>query len=298
MDEFYKEIYNTVIEELDDFINEGVYGAEAKRLLEKRDVMPIDKYMYEGLASIFCESNNSATKATAGMTLRFLDLYTGAIPQHSQELVDTLTAFLKGTEDNPGNENMTSYITFSNADISWKNELRTNGKKGFNKDQKKRFAMRVLDAYSKGVELIGKIFVTLISIEKIKRNQPYNVNQISKLTLFKKMEEFNRITDNKHQILTTVVDRKIRNGYSHLDVTYSIKSEAYLVKELGEQGRKHVVKIKFSEMITTIYPKIIIFIQGFFASGYVTVLKFSNDELLKKSLKNIIDINNGQNVRW
>lgn len=158
--------------------------------------------------------------------------------------------------------------------------------------------MSILDAYTKGVEFVGKVFTQLIAVEKIRREEHYNIYIIAKLTIYKKLEEFKKISDPKFHILTDVIDRKIRNADSHLNAIYSPKNEEYSMKSTNNNGGIDIFKISIREMLSVMYPKVGAFVQTFYSSCILMTFNWSDRDLAQKTVKNIVDINNGFDVDW
>lgn len=283
--------------DLDDIIREGFFGDVSQDLLKKRDAIPRNVFLNDSISEIFSEWNDGK-QAVAGITFRLINLYCDSLPHSPQEVIDTLNSFIMGTEDNPELENMSSYLEYMTAHQAWKNFFEEHREQVLSDAKKRQQAMSILDAYTKGVEFVGKIFTQLIAIERIRREEPYDIYKISEMTIYKKIEEFKTISKPKHHILTDIIDRKIRNADAHLNVTYSPKREEYTMKSTNHKGGIDVFTITIREMLTTIYPKVGLFVQGFFASCILMVFNFSDKELAQKVVKKIIDINNGLNVDW
>lgn len=283
--------------ELDDVTKDGFFGNVSQELLIKRDTLPRNDFLYDSIAEIF-SSSNDGRKNVAGIALRLIDLYCEAIPHGSQEVIDVLNTFIMGTNENPELENMSSYLEYMTAHQAWKNYFVEHVGQVLSDAEKRQQAMSILDAYTKGVEFVGKIFTQLIAVERIRREDCYDIYKISEMTIYKKIEEFKKISDSKHHILTDVIDRKIRNADSHLNATYSPKNEEYVMKSTNHKGGIDVFKITIKEMLSIIYPKVGLFVQGFYASCILMVFNWSDRELAQKTIKKIVDINNGLNINW
>ena len=290
-------LVNDAAEELDNITREGFFGNESVELLKRRDSLPRNDFLYESLIPVFSNSN-MANRAVAGTTLRLIEFYLEAIPHSPQEVVDTLTSFINGTESNPGLENMSSYSEYIVAQQSWKNCISGHEGQVLSDSQKRQVAMSLLNAYSKGVELIGKVFTQLIVICKIQKGEQYNINKIAKMTIYEKIEKFKELSASKYHILTGVIDRKIRNADSHLNATYSPKNEEYTIKYNGSNNKMEIYKVSFKELVLGIYPKIGMFIQGFHSSCIIMALNWSDRNLAQKAIKNIEKINNGGKAEW
>ncbi|WP_221638449.1 hypothetical protein, partial [Listeria immobilis] len=81
---------------------------------------------------------------------------------------------------------------------------------------RKHFGMEVVNTYAKGVEFIGKIFSTLNILAEIVNQNDYDIYKIWQETVYQKIEHFNKVTNNKYILFSNTINRKIRNGESHL----------------------------------------------------------------------------------
>lgn len=284
-------------EELDEVIRSGYFGNTSRELLKKRNLIPRNDFLYDCIASIF-NVENDGKQGVAGITLRLIDLYCEAIPHNPQGVIDVLSSFNIGTNKNPELENISSYLEYSVANQGWNNYTSEHRGQIISDVQKKQQAMRILDAYTKGVEYVGKAFTQLIAIEKIKREEEFDIYNISEMTIYKKMEEFKKLSDIRFHILTDIIDRKIRNADSHLNATYFPRKQEYVMKSSNHKGKIDVFNISIQEMLTSIYPKVNIFIQGFFSSCIIMVFNWSDRELANKTLNSIVNINDGKDVEW
>jgi len=295
MDKNY--LANQATDELDDITREGFFGDVAAELLEKRDTISRNDFLYDSVAEIFSNSNDSR-QGIAGITLRLIDLYCEAIPHNPQEVIDVLNSFIMGTDVNPELENMSSYLEYMTAHQGWKNFFAEHAGQVLTDAQKRQQGMRILGAYTKGVEFVGKVFTQLIAVEKIRREETYDIYIISKMTIYKKIEEFKKISDPKFHILTNIIDRKIRNADSHLNASYSPKNEEYTIKSTNHSGGIDIFKVSIREMLSIVYPKVGAFVQAFYSSCILMTFNWSDRELAQKTAKNIVDINNGHDVEW
>ena len=295
MDKNY--LANQATDNLDDITREGFFGDVAAELLEKRDAVPRNDFLYDSISKIF-NSNNDGRQGVAGITLRLVDLYCEAIPHKPQEVIDVLNSFIMGTDVNPELENMSSYLEYMTAHQGWKNFFAEHAGQVLTDAQKRQQAMSILEAYTKGVEFVGKVFTQLIAVEKIRREEPYDIYKIARLTIYKKLEEFKKISEPKFHILTDIIDRKIRNADSHLNATYSPKNEEYTMKSTNRNGGIDIFRISIREMLFIIYPKVGAFVQAFYSSCILMTFNWSDRELAQKTAKNIAEINNGCYVEW
>src|SRR5690606_31738958 len=144
----------------------------------------------------------------------FLELYINALKINSGKTVDCLTTFFYGTKDNPHLENMSAYVDFA---ISYKNTLNMIYEIDSNKlSDRKRYGNAIANTYSKGVEFIGKTFVTCITMNFIINNQDFDYTKVYNLKLYDKSQLLNKISNDKTKVLLKFINRNLRNSEAHL----------------------------------------------------------------------------------
>lgn len=292
------EFYYQAAETLDEITKEGFFGENAMNLIETRDEKTTPEYLYECFINVF-SGNDYGIKNTIGITLRLTDLYCEAFNINAKDTVDNLTSFFKGTNEYPELENISSYMEWMRAHISWKETLDKIQLKGTtSKADKMKLATDLLTAYSKGVELTGKLFTNMIILAKIIRNQEYDLLKISLQTIYDKINMFESVSDEKYHIFTTVIDRQIRNADSHLNSLYSVDKQAYVMKKnvgKGNNKRIETFEIKWSDMVLKIYPRIGWFVQGCICSCILLYLTLEDKVLCRKATDYIVALNSKAN---
>lgn len=286
------EYFNQAADILDVLTLEGFFGGDAKELVKTREQKSSSLHLYDCLMNIFISDNDYGITNSIGITFRLIDFYTDAMKIKPQETVDLLASFMKGTKTNPELENLSSYTEWMQCHVAWKDTIpKIQPRLNVSKSDIMRSTSALLTTYSKGVELIGKIFTVLIAIAKIIKHEEYNLIDISCLTIYDKIKLFEKITDDKHHILTTTIDRKIRNADSHLNAIYSIDKKAFIMKRNIRQGKINKIEmfeVKLSDMMLIIYPKIGWMVQGFISSCILLVLSKEDNELYKNATKVLI----------
>ena len=291
MNEF--EIFNEISDELDDLTLDGFFGESARSLVIKREDTEQAQYLYECLINIF-EPNMYGTKNVIGIMLRLAEMYSEACKKDAQQTVDILTAFMRGTEQYPELECFSSYGEYVRYHVETKNYLKKIQGAHVTDAQRKNLASLYLTDYSKGVELVGKMFTFLLAVQQLINNEPYDLLYNSTLTIYNKTQEFLRLSEGRYDILVTVIDRDIRNADSHLNGRYSIKKEAYLMKNITKiKGKPQINEftIPVKKMILEISPKIGWFVQGFLGAGILLVLAHADKEKYKQASRFILSLN-------
>jgi hypothetical protein len=270
-------------EEIDELNREGFFGVGPKELLNKRENMEKSEYLYESI-KIWLEDNTDKSK-TKELIKVFFRLYTNSLKASPQEVIDILDAFWRGTVSNPHAEGLSAYTEFSRlfteAKIALKDPNLSNSSV-----VKRRATSAICNAYSKGVEFIGKTLVNLIAIAKVSNNESHDIYKDSKLTLYEKIKKFNVVTGNKFQDLTDIINRSIRNADAHLSLTYSTKRGIFVLRK-RDNGKLVNDYIKNEEMIMKLFPIVGAYAQAFVYSSSLLVIAFEDKQLFKKAVSEI-----------
>ena len=287
--EAFEQFYQAA-HELDLITEDGFFGEKARLLNERRDQEASDLFLYECLMDIFSEPQYGTNNVIDIMSL-LLELFTEAIATGGQNAVDIMTAFIKGTKDNPELECMSSYTEYITSNVEMKNIAKLKNGNNISAVDKRLFASKLLTCYSKGVELVGKAFSQLLSLEQIINKEQYNLYENYQLTIYEKVKRFSTLSGGKYDVLTNIIDRNIRNADSHLNAYFSIKENAYImkVKITHANGKRKfdTLKIKGDVMIREVYPKIGWFVQGYISACILVVLVYINKEKYNEAIKNI-----------
>lgn len=270
-------------EEIDELNREGFYGIEPKELLKKREDMERSDYLYESIR-LWLEDNTDKSKTKELIKILF-NLYTDSLKTSPQEVIDILDSFWRGTVANPHSEGLSAYTEFSRVFTEAKIALK-DPELSSSAAVKRKAASSICNAYSKGVEFIGKTLVNLIAVAKVSNKEPYNMYKDSKLTLYEKIEKFNEITGSQYQGLTDVINRTIRNAEAHLSLTYSTKRGKFILRK-RDNGKLINDYITTEEMIMNLFPSVGAYAQAFIYSGSLLVIAFEDIELFKKAVSEI-----------
>ncbi|MED1114027.1 hypothetical protein [Bacillus paramycoides] len=276
-------------EEIDELTKEGLFGLDLKEHLEKRESMDINLYLYESLR-LWIDDSNQVKDKTKEFILSFFELYTESIKGGGQKAVDLLSSFWMGTKDNPELECQSAYNEFVRLNVENKEILKEiQLKEKVSLSDKKRFTSSICNTYSKGVEFIGKVLNVCIALKKIANNEVYNFMDIYELTIFKKVNLFDSITNGKYKNLTNVINRSVRNADSHLNLIYDHITNEFILRK-KKKGRIVNEKISYNTMILEIFPLIGWFTQAFIYSGILVVLSRENQEKFKEAINDIYGV--------
>ncbi|MED1093940.1 hypothetical protein [Bacillus paramycoides] len=276
-------------EEIDELTKEGIFGEDIKELFEKRENMDTNSFLYESL-KLWIDDKNQIKDKTKEFILNFFELYTESIKNGGQQAVDTLTSFWMGTKENPELECQSAYNEFVRLNAETNEILQEIKLKGsISLSDKKKYTSSICNTYSKGVEFIGKILNILIALKKIANKESYNFMDIYDLTIFNKLEMFDKITNQKYKNITTSINRSVRNADSHLNLIYDHKTNDFILRKKKKQKVVNE-RIPFNTMIQDIYPLVGWFTQAFIYSAILFVLSRENQEQFKLAINEIYNI--------
>lgn len=283
--------YDLAVQELDEITIEGFFGNIPKQLVLKRDSMDNNDFLYESIHSIFSNDQYGKENIIEVVNL-LLHMFAESFKIGGQEVVDIMTSFYKGTKDNPELESMSSYVEYARNHMEFKNlNDQLMNKETITIADKKNLAGKILSVYSKGVEMVGKSFTQLLSIQQIINGQKYSILDNSFLSIYRKTEEFLKLSNGKYDKLATMIDRRVRNADSHLNAYYSIREQKYILKTTGGKGKNKKIqtfKISIEKMLLDIYPQIGWFIQGLISTEALFVLAFEDNAKFQSAYKYIL----------
>lgn len=131
---------------------------------------------------------------------------------------------------------MSAYVDFA---ISYKNTLNMIYEIDSNKlSDRKRYGNAIANTYSKGVEFIGKTFVTCITMNFIINNQDFDYTKVYNLKLYDKSQLLNKISNDKTKVLLKFINRNLRNSEAHLSLTFNPINNIYTYKKSSKNKTK------------------------------------------------------------
>lgn len=265
-------------------IKSGVLGEKAKTLYSLKDKTDTPEYFYKALLSMYEKPEKIyGIKNTIELTYTFIEIIAESqIVNGSQVPIDVLTSIWRGTASNPSFECFSAYLDFVCAHKSLEKPKNIE----FSQLEKYNYSTLLLSTYAKGVELINKFLIFIITLlEKIDHIEDH-LEENSKLSLFKKINKFLELSDGKYDKLANIVDRKIRNAYSHSNFTPNFVNDEYIFQNNGKE-----FTVSFEEMIFKVYPQINWFISAFIGATYLLVLVNQDINLYKMAINHINDLN-------
>lgn len=284
--------FELATQELDSLTSEGFFGENAKQLMLQREYLSIYEHLYNCFLDWSKDNNQYGKKAVAHLIMIFLRLYVDAWQGENQDAIDVITSVWKGTPEQPYLECTSSYTEYLRTHVEFTQLIRELGKNlNATVSQKKKLGAALTNAYSKGVEFVGKILTRLVALLQIANGESYDLPALSEMTLHKKIQRFLTLSNGKYDVLVTNLDREVRNAESHLSIYYNTNENVYILKSTTDKGKTGKArKIKPDIMITKIYPFVGWFSQAFVYSAIILVLAHENTERFGSSLRIIKEI--------
>lgn len=255
------EKFREIAEELDIYLKEGANSERLAKLISQRGSLTVVSYINESLELWLNGSEQIGKEQEAELIMMYLDIYMEAMKVSKEATVNALNMFWLGTKEDPELEYMSSYTEYCRKKFEL-DKLTPLIKPNSSFSEKKQFGMEVTNTYAKGVELIGKIFSTLNILAEVANQNNYNVYKIWRETIYQKIDRFNKITNNKYVLFSQTINRKIRNGESHLSLSVNIR-KAVLEVKIVKKHKTIKEEIPWEDFIKIDFVKIGWMIQAF-----------------------------------
>ncbi|WP_438421633.1 hypothetical protein [Bacillus siamensis] len=280
----YNEFEETA-KEMDTLALSGFFGEGVRELTAKRDEMDINEYLYQSVKLWIDDKKLYGRDYVKRYIGIFLTLFGEATKIDAQKTVDILSVFFHGTKDDPGLESYSSYNEFAILFTGTKNKLAQFKNNNLSYVEKKGLASDIVNVYSKGIEMIGKFLTYCIAIYKLSQNKKYNLYQIHKMTLHKKIEE---VEGHRHlKNITTLINRFVRNSDAHLSIVFKPDLNKFVYKK-NSNGKVETEFINMDEVILQLFPSVGWVTQAFILSNNLLLL-FHNDKAKFDQLAKEID---------
>ena len=227
----------------DDLINEGHFGTEAIEWKELRDNTTNKEYFE---AQLMDWAKNPQTKFLREINVlqQLLKIYTEAYISNPDETIQVLETSFYGNSDNPNLEIFSSYMSAGEDFQTLKLNLKDAQSKPLSSAKKTSLYKEVAGNYHKQVELIAKQLTYIIALKKIAVGEDYNLNSLYSKSIYQKeklVKEFeNQLLE---ELLGDTLNRTIRNGEAHLNITPIIKRSEYIIKKNSEK-----ITVSFEDM--------------------------------------------------
>ncbi|MCR3758169.1 hypothetical protein KYB31_04045 [Clostridium felsineum] len=260
--------FNKANNELKEFINLGLFGEEAKELVNKFKNMDHTEYYGECLDS-WLESDQYYKDETKYYIEAFFMIFLDAYEKDSERLLNELLWFIEGNRDENRDENRVENVTaykeyLTNYNMCW-NEIEELIEQDKNKIVVKKVSNLIINNYSKGVEFISRIYSLLIIVFCIIDKKKVDIENINKKTLYQKCNCIKKRRNKYCDLIIDCIDRNIRNSEVHLNATYDFDKKAYIFR-ITKNGKFKNCEISYEYMIFNIYPKVGGCIKGFMSA--------------------------------
>lgn len=273
--------------ELESLINEDFFGLSVKKFYNQIGSENTAQYFYNILEDWAHNDNQYQKENVKKLILIFMQLYTDGMRVKGQETVDLLTYFMKGYPDNPESENLSSFTEYIR---SHKESSELMKEYGYQLDlpihTKIKLGQSFVDTYTKGFEFVSKILTTLILILQVSKQENIDILKVNSLFFGQKSKLFKSLSNSKYDLIIDLLNRDIRNSYSHLNLRYSSHKTKYLLKI--KSGKKFKTKeLSVEDFLLNIYPTVGHISQGFIYSCALLILAGTDEKLYFKGVKSI-----------
>ena len=280
--------YQEAAKEINELTLEGFFGESAKELTLSRDIQGQAEFFSACLDDWIADKNQYRKDEVKRLIIVFMKLYTQSIAQGGQKAIDAITSFIRGSAENPETECLSSFTEFLRLHVETKKLIRyqTNNQTIPSLSEKKRLGSSLSNTYSKGVELISKVLNVCIMLLEISKGIQPNELEIYNLFLWKKIQRFKKLSDNKYGEIISSIDRDIRNAEAHLNLQFITERGVFKFKV--KHGKKIISKeISAENFILNRYPTIGWVAQGFIYSSILLILTHLDRQIYKTKIHQI-----------
>jgi hypothetical protein len=266
---------------------EGFFGESAKELTLKRDFLEQKVFFSACIDDWLADEDQFGKDEVKKLIFLFIQLYSEAIHTSGQKAIDVLSSFMTGLQENPETECLSSFTEFLRLHVETKNVLKqTQITKTNTLADRKRLGGSISNTYSKGVELISKIFTICITLMELANGESPDQLKIYNLFLWRKAKRFKELSGGKYDEILNSIDRDIRNAEAHLNLVFLPDRGVFKYKV--KSGKKYKSKeISSEKFILNKYLKIGWVLQGFIYSALLTVIAYLDQELFKSKIQEI-----------
>lgn len=282
-----RSIVSNKIESVDKLLRrlskDNFFGEEAKRLNSIREGVNTTIFIYESALSIV-NTNYGNNKMIYQVCNLLLLIYADATKINSQQLNDILVSFVEGTVKDPDSENLTSYKNYIIENTKLANSIKELTLRGsITYVDRMTLGNDIAAHYSSAVEMVAKILVPLIQIDKLIGRKSFSPMKIEKMSTAAKL---NTLRQSKHcdwDFIVQLINKNIRNAESHLNFSYNPELGKFDGKYFDGKSEKYVdISISTEEFVVQILKGVETVILGYFLSNCMLYLSTEDKDKAKK----------------
>ena len=275
------------VNESDALSLEGFFGESAKELTLNREFLEQIDFYSACIDDWLSYENQYGKDEVKKLIFLFIKLNSEAILASGQEAIDALSSFMTGLPENPETECLSSFTEFLRLHVETKNVLlQIQETKTNTIADRKRLGGSMSNAYSKGVELISKIFSVCITLMELAHGESPNQLETYNMFLWRKTKRFKELSSGKYDEILNSIDRDIRNAEAHLNLIFVPDRGVFKYKV--KSGKKYRSKeISAEKFILNKYPKIGWVSQGFIYSALLTIIAHLDEALFRYKMQQI-----------
>ncbi len=249
------------LEEMDDLTKKGIFGDKPKMHALLKEKIDLNSYFIQIFLD-WLKDKRQIGKDNVHKTISLLlQLYFNAIKNNSEKSIEILGYFIDGFPDVNESEIVKHLYTWYESLNTWRNSLPT----GKNPGDDYQVAQNSITVYQNGIELVGKILPVITCLRKVSLNQDFDAKNIYQRYLGPKIEEFEEsFNDNtEYLFITNLIDKKLRNAVSHLDVRYDRIRKKYICI-FSTRNKRETNHIPAKDFLTKYFPN-----PGYVIQGYI-----------------------------
>ncbi|WP_050607252.1 hypothetical protein [Clostridium niameyense] len=267
--------------ELGELINDGEFGENVKQLTKQVGKISDADYYCKCLDLWLRDTKQFGKENVKIFISIFLKIINESLKVDAEKTIYELTSFLEGNDINDRAETISSYNEYMIYHKTFLEELAKKSDEGKSIKNIKQVSSALINAYSKGVEYISKIYSLIDILFYIIDERKIDINKINKKTLYEKCNDIKSRKVPEYNILVDSIDRNIRNADAHLNIYFNVNEGVYVYKLLRKNKWKYI-KVSATDMIINIYPKIGWIIQGFiYAISLLIIASEDKDKFIE-----------------
>lgn len=272
---------NETFELLDEMVDEGYFGDEAKILKDQRDSMSYAESAKAFIQPLIdCSNEEDITRRLVCRVVMVLHgYYQNAIlsnPETTMNLVSQYIVDQKGI------------VVFSEMMMDkglLDKKVKYNQGKILNSIEKREMSNNYLSFYNKCVELANQNLSNIMNIINVYDNIGSH-QDINRMTLNTKINVLNKYDVNM-QFVTSLIDRSLRNHISHNNIMFNVNSGT--LESISDKS----LSLPLVDFIFKRIPKIVALNRAFIVSIYLVILAAQDKEGYLLYYNKLRDVANG-----
>lgn len=160
------EKFEDAARELDNMTREGFFGDQSAQLLQQKDSETVEQQNYNFFISLY---DGVLDKDELNKFIKkFKQLFDAALDVDQEETIQIIISSIKGTDDNPELETLTSYLGYIENHMIMKNDFnKANSENDKSNETRRRLSKTLLADFTDGYEYDMKICAFVLGLFQI-----------------------------------------------------------------------------------------------------------------------------------